>query len=34
MKGYHVAAGYMGWVDGSYILFANESDYEEFFEAA
>lgn len=32
MKGYYVADGYMGYVDGSYILFANEDDYEEYLE--
>ena len=26
MKGYIVEAGYMGYVDGRYILFANEDD--------
>lgn len=29
MKGYYVSEGYMGFVDGSYRLFANESDYLE-----
>lgn len=32
MKGYIVDAGYMGYVDGRYILFANEEDYREYFE--
>lgn len=32
MKGYYVADGYMGYVEGSYILFANEDDYEEYLE--
>lgn len=32
MKGYYVAAGYMGYVDGEYVLFADESDYREMFE--
>jgi|UPI0003A25359 hypothetical protein len=32
MKGYFVADGYMGYVDGSYLLFADESDYREFLE--
>ncbi len=32
MKGYFVAAGYMGYVDGEYVLFADESDYREMFE--
>ena len=30
MKGYLVAQGYMGYVDGKYRLFASEADYEEF----
>lgn len=33
MKGYNVEAGYMGYVDGGYMLFANEEDYKEYFEA-
>ena len=32
MKGYFVDNGYMGYVDGSYLLFADESDYREFLE--
>lgn len=32
MKGYTVESGYMGYLDGRYILFADESDYEEAFE--
>ena len=32
MKGYHTAAGYMGLVDGTYILFACEEDYKEYME--
>ena len=32
MKGYFVKDGYMGYVDGSYMLFADESDYFEYFE--
>ena len=32
MKGYFVADGYMGYVNGSYLLFADESDYREFLE--
>ena len=27
MKGYYVSNGYMGMVDGSYMLFASEEDY-------
>lgn len=30
MKGYVVDNGYMGYVDGIYMLFANEADYKEF----
>ena len=30
MKGYVVSNGYMGYVDGEYILFANEADYVEY----
>ncbi len=29
MKGYYVSEGYMGFVDGTYRLFADESDYLE-----
>ena len=29
MKGYYVSEGYMGYVDGSYRLFADERDYIE-----
>ena len=29
MKGYAVADGYMGFVDGGYRLFASEQDYLE-----
>lgn len=32
MKGYTTAGGYMGLVDGSYILFASESEYFEYME--
>ena len=32
MKGYNTANGYMGLVDGEYILFASESDYLEYVE--
>lgn len=31
MKGYFVADGYMGYVDGVYMLFANEQDYLDYF---
>ena len=30
MKGYPIADGYMGYVDDRYMLFANESEYEEY----
>ena len=30
MKGYNTEQGYMGYVDGDYILFASESDYIEY----
>ncbi len=30
MKGYFVPDGYMGYVNGSYMLFANEMDYLEY----
>ncbi len=32
MKGYTTASGYMGYVDGSYILFASEEEYKEYME--
>ena len=32
MKGYTTASGYMGLVDGRYILFASEEDYREYME--
>lgn len=32
MKGYVVASGYMGYIDGEYILFANEEEYREYVE--
>lgn len=33
MKGYNIADGYMGYVDGEYVLFSCENDYIEFMEA-
>ncbi len=30
MKGFNTVDGYMGLVDGKYILFASESDYYEY----
>lgn len=32
MKGYNTDNGYMGYVDGKYILFASEADYLEWME--
>lgn len=32
MKGYNIADGYMGYVQGEYILFASEADYREYME--
>lgn len=32
MKGYFVTEGYMGLVDGKYLLFADETDYKEYME--
>ena len=32
MKGYVVNNGYMGLVDGSYMLFASEEDYLDYLE--
>ena len=32
MKGYNIDNGYMGYVDGEYILFASEADYLEWME--
>lgn len=32
MKGYVIADGYMGYVDGKYVLFASEADYREYME--
>lgn len=32
MKGYIVNNGYMGYIGGSYQLFACESDYREYME--
>lgn len=32
MKGFHTE-GYMGLVDGRYVLFASESDYYDYMEA-
>ena len=32
MKGYAVESGYMGYVDGEYMLFASETDYTDYME--
>lgn len=32
MKGYAISEGYMGYVDGEYMLFACESEYREYLE--
>lgn len=31
MKGYVIEAGYMGYVNGGYMLFADEEDYREYY---
>lgn len=30
MKGYEIETGYMGYVDGGYMLFVSETEYYEF----
>lgn len=30
MKGYVIDSGFMGYVNGSYILFASEEEYKEY----
>ena len=32
MKGYYNNTGYMGYVDGKWVLFASEQDYLEYME--
>lgn len=32
MKGYTVESGYMGYVNGVYMLFASEKDYLDYIE--
>ena len=32
MKGYSVTEGYMGYVEGRYMLFASEADYRDYLE--
>lgn len=33
MKGYAVESGYMGYVNGEYMLFASEMDYMDYVES-
>ena len=33
MKGYYNNAGYMGYVEGRWMLFASENDYLDYMEA-
>lgn len=33
MKGYSVSYGYMGYVNGRYMLFASEKEYIKYMEA-
>ena len=32
MKGYVVSDGYMGYVNGKYMVFADEEDYRDYIE--
>ncbi len=32
MKGYNTENGYMGYIDGGYVLFASEADYRDMVE--
>ena len=32
MKGYVIEAGYMGYVEGRYMLFASEEEYYDYME--
>ncbi len=32
MKGYDTSSGYMGYVNGKYMLFASEEEYREYVE--
>ena len=32
MKGYVVSDGYMGYVNGKYMIFADEEDYRDYIE--
>lgn len=33
MKGYNTPEGYMGFVNGRYLLFSSERDYQEYINA-
>lgn len=33
MKGYNTPEGYMGFVNGRYLLFSSERDYQEYVNA-
>ncbi len=30
MRGYYIGSGFMGYVDGQYMLFVSEAEYEEY----
>lgn len=32
MKGFHTDNGFMGYVNGEYVLFASESDYYDYMD--
>lgn len=32
LKGYHTQKGYMGYVDGRYMLFASEAEYYDYMQ--
>lgn len=32
MKGYYTASGYMGFVDGRYMMFSSEEEYAEYLD--
>lgn len=34
MKGYYTQTGYMGYIEGKYMLFASESEYYEYMKGA
>ena len=34
MKGYNTETGFMGFINGTYLLFSCEEDYEEYMETA